>query len=304
MKINVVDPSSHKTKNVITNLGDLIIKESIEKFLENIDIDFNWVGYDQKVSGKLIIGGANVLSKNPWNNNSCWNPIPSIFNNNKVYLLGVGWWQYQSLNYFTKKIYNYTLNNQVHSVRDSYTLKSLRKCNLNNVINTSCPTTWNIENTYNDVSSVILTLTDYNQSFFYDRELIKILLQRFHKRYFWPQGLGDLEYLHKLGFTNEFEILERSLEGYDECLSNNNPIMVGTRLHAGIRALQKKCKTLILEVDNRAIEISKDINLPTVDRFNLKEIETILDSDIQIKLKLKKTEIDIFKNEFHNDITC
>ena len=45
---------------------------------------------------------------------------------------------------------------------------------------------------------------------------------------------------------------------------------VGTRLHAGIRALQHKKRTIIIGIDNRAIEKAKDFNLTVIDRKNIK----------------------------------
>ena len=108
--------------------------------------------------------------------------------------------------------------------------------------------------------------------------------------------------MSELGFTENFEILDRSLSSYDECLINYSAVMVGTRLHAGIRALQKGNSALILSVDNRAIEIKKDINLPVVSRFNLTEIKSILSQELEIMIKSKKTEITLYKELFINNI--
>jgi hypothetical protein len=301
--IHVIDPTSHKTNGVVTNLGDEIIKESIDLFLKNEGLNFNWVSYNENPKGILILGGANILSKNPWSNDSCWNPIKSLIKSNNVFLLGVGWWQYQSLNKITKFIYRKTFKNNIQSVRDSYTQENLKYCGVKNIINTSCPTTWNLSNDFNSESdSVILTLTDYNKSYIHDKYFIELLLKKYNKCFFWPQGIGDLDYLSELGFTENFEILDRSLSSYDECLINYSAVMVGTRLHAGIRALQKGNSALILSVDNRAIEIKKDINLPVVSRFNLTEIKNILSQELEIMIKSKKTEITLYKELFINNI--
>ncbi|TOG81065.1 capsular biosynthesis protein, partial [Vibrio parahaemolyticus] len=61
-------------------------------------------------------------------------------------------------------------------------------------------------------------------------------------------------------------IIAPSLESFDEVLSSGNVDYIGTRLHGGVRALQKKVRTLILAIDNRAWEKKKDFNLPVVER--------------------------------------
>ena len=66
---------------------------------------------------------------------------------------------------------------------------------------------------------------------------------------------------------NRIQILSQSLEGYDNLLKSKEELdYIGTRLHAGIRALQFKRKSIIVGIDNRSNEISKDINLPIIIR--------------------------------------
>ena len=61
-------------------------------------------------------------------------------------------------------------------------------------------------------------------------------------------------------------IIPRDLEAYERRLIQGNVDYVGTRLHAGIFALNHKVRSIIVAVDNRAIEIAKDTNLPIVRR--------------------------------------
>lgn len=59
---------------------------------------------------------------------------------------------------------------------------------------------------------------------------------------FWPQGTGDIEYLKKLSNeidTTKIKILQPNLRSFDERLEDNYSY-IGTRLHAGIRALLKE----------------------------------------------------------------
>ena len=298
--IHVVDPTSHKRKGIIDNLGDEIIKESINNFLTVNDLQFDWISYKDNPNGIIMLGGANILSTNPWSNHSCWNPIKSLIKSNNVFLLGVGWWQYQNLNKSTRFAYRKTFKNNIQSVRDSYTQNKLKSCGVKNIVNTSCPTTWYLPKNFKASNAIILTLTDYNKSYIQDKFLIELLLKKYDKCFFWPQGIGDLDYLHELGFVSDFEILDRSLKSYDECLETYSATMVGTRLHAGIRALQKGNQALILSVDNRATEINKDINIPVISRFDLAQIEIALHREI--KIIPKTIEVNLYKELFLKNI--
>ena len=203
----------------------------------------------------------------------------------------------------TKILYRKTLKDNIQSVRDSYTHEKLKECGVKNIINTSCPTTWELPSDFKKNSnSVILTLTDYNKSFIHDKYLIEILIKKYKKCFFWPQGIGDLNYLKELGYCKNFEILERNLSSYDDCLNTFSADMVGTRLHAGIRALQKGNKTLILSVDNRATEIKKDINIPVINRFDLTKIDHTLSKEIKINITSKEKEIKLYSDLFKENI--
>ena len=75
---------------------------------------------------------------------------------------------------------------------------------------------------------------------------------------------------------------------------------MGTRLHAGVRALQHKKRTLILSVDNRANEIAKDTNLPVISRDNLAAIASWINSKYETKIKIPVDNINQWKNQFLN----
>ena len=61
-------------------------------------------------------------------------------------LLGAGWREYEkSVNLYTKYFWKTVLDKRyLHSVRDNYTKARLRKMGIGNVINTGCPTMWNL----------------------------------------------------------------------------------------------------------------------------------------------------------------
>ena len=57
---------------------------------------------------------------------------------------------------------------------------------------------------------------------------------------------------------------------------------VGNRLHGGIRALQHGRRAIIVEIDNRAQEMGRDFNLPTVARDDFARLEAMIDGDLAI----------------------
>ena len=84
---------------------------------------------------------------------------------------------------------------------------------------------------------------------------------------------------------NKIQVLPQSLEGYDNLLKSSDDLdYIGTRLHAGIRALQFKRKSIIVGIDNRSKEISKDINLPIINRKEMRKLNDLIYKDIETKI--------------------
>ena len=305
-----------------SNLGDWIIFESVYHQLKEIfkqDFFTNYptqihTSFDAKflMSEKklLFVSGTNLLSSNLETRNQ-WKIDFSHRNflKNKVVLLGVGWWQYQGdINKYTSKIYNSILNkNIIHSVRDNYSVEKLNSIGIKNVINTSCPTLWDI--TPKDclniptlkAENVVTTLTCYKKNNADDSKMIKILSGNYQKVYLWIQGFEDLSYLEEIHpDSRNIEIVPPTVEAFDNILKNKNVDYVGTRLHAGIRALQKGIRSLILAVDNRAVEIGRDINLNVIKRENVEEIQSFIDNKYETNLNMPLENIQLFKESLVN----
>jgi polysaccharide pyruvyl transferase WcaK-like protein len=220
-------------------------------------------------------------------------------------LFGVGWWQYQEgISKFTKKVLRKLLMNQyIHAVRDSYTEMKLRSIGISNVINTGCPTIWNLSdykiNTCSQTKSVIFTITDYNQNPTRDRKLLSLLRKRYDNIYCWIQGAGDMRYLQNYDFIKNIKIIPPRLTNYGDILNNTNVDYVGTRLHAGLKALQMRKKTFIIGIDNRAIEMSNDFNIPVIPESEFDNLETLLYADsYQTQFNIPKKNVEIWKNQF------
>ena len=74
---------------------------------------------------------------------------------------------------------------------------------------------------------------------------------------------------------------------------------VGTRLHAGIHALNNKCRTIIVSVYNRAKEISRDTKLFVIEREDLQEkLEKAIVDDLKCEIVIPTEEIKQWKEQF------
>ncbi len=300
------------------NLGNQIIMDAIDKHLYELfpndfffkvptmEITKYTLNY-LKNSDRIFLGGTNALSSK-MENYKQWGL--NLYNAQKiknVVLMGVGWWQYQTINtsLYTKYILSKTLSTQYfQSVRDSYTSKKLIDIGFKNILNTGCPTIWDLTNEH--CSSIpkiksdklVITLTDYNKNTVTDSLLIQLGQKYYSNIYFWVQGSGDFDYLNSLGIAN-INIINPSLAAFDDFIKNNDVDYIGTRLHAGIRVLQNKKRSLILSVDNRASEMAKDFKLPVIDRTNIDFIENrFIQSTFKTDINIPVYDIEKWKNQF------
>jgi len=300
-----------------SNLGDQIIMDSVTSILEEM---FAYALYIHlpthdvisKSSYKIIqdsdftfVGGTNLLSSN-MNVYNQWKVTlwDSLFVKD-VILMGVGWWQYQKKpNAYTRILFNRLLTKKfLHSARDSYTAEQLKFIGISNVLNTACPTMWSLTPEHCDAiadtkaDEVLVTFTEYHQREKLDFELTQLLKQEYAKVYFWTQQPRDYPYMRNF-CQDSVEYIKPSLKALDEFLSTHNVDYVGTRLHAGIRSLKHKRRSLILAVDNRAAEISKDTGLDVIPRGEVEAIKNWINSPQKTKIKLPQENIDKWKSQF------
>ena len=297
------------------NLGDEIIVDSILSILSN-ELPYFRVqripthDYLGPVSKRIlkqsslsIVAGTNLLSSRLLRYNQ-WKFRPSeIFGLKNIVLMGVGWWQYQDPpDLFSRFAYQRILHpHYLHSVRDHYTRNMLASVGIKSIC-TGCPTMWNLtDNHCSNISqtrsnSVVFTLTDYNRDIEADRQLFNILASEYNNLYFWPQGANDLQYFFSLGL--EATILNPSLRSFDHLLGNSSVDYIGTRLHAGIRALQSAQRTIVIAIDNRSIEISRDTHLPIVLRHDLASLPKLINSTWHTKLRIDFNSISSWLSQF------
>lgn len=298
------------------NIGDEIIMDNCMYQL-NKKIDMNDAKHisthkfgDEGLyfDGKYkIVCGTNLLSCK-MRKYGAWDLPNDLCSFKNVILMGVGFDSYNSrFDFYTKRLFHYMLSEKgYHSVRDSFSEQCLKKIGIKNVLNTACPTMWKLTPEHCSLipskksKNVVCTVTDYNKDEEKDKKMIEILLKNYDKVYIWIQGSNDFNYVKELGYQDKLIIIPNSLAEYDEILKLDNLDYVGTRLHAGIRALTFKHRSIIVSIDNRAECISKDTGLPIIHRD---EIESSLDSYIRsefnTKINLPWNNINKWLSQFH-----
>lgn len=316
MKITIFD-----TSVVTENLGDFIIMDAVNKHLFEMFPDYmklyslthDRIGFGTyrmvKKSDFCFVGGTNLLSSN-MNRYNQWkiNLFDSIFLKN-ILLMGVGWWQYQDKpNLYTQRLLKSVLHKEyLHSVRDSYTEQNLRSIGITNVINTACATMWDLDDVHCKAipvekgEDVVFTLTDYKKDYKKDYQLIDVLTSSYQRVYFWPQGTGDLAYFSE--FSNKFAdivVLSPTLESFNGLLEDKSLSLdfVGTRLHAGVRALQHKRRSIIIGVDNRALEKAKDFKITVLDRAEIDALKSKVNTGFRTEIVLPLENIERWKQQF------
>lgn len=303
-----------------TNIGDHIIAESSKKNLERVikdtfvievsthlPLSFYYLRYISNANLKFVLG-SNLLKSTFFGFKRQWNVTLRMSRMiGPCVLIGAGWWQYGNKpNFYTKVLLKSLLSKKyIHSVRDEYTLNMLKSIGIHNVINTACPTMWSLTPDHcNKICKtkshdVIFTLTDYNKDIEKDFNFIQILIKNYKDVFFWPQGVGDLDYLKSI-MGNDFQIiiLKPTLEDFDRILDYKDIEYIGTRLHGGIRALQKGKRTCIIGIDNRALEMRNSFNLPVLERTDITNLELIINNEVNIDIKLPINNINLWRNQF------
>ncbi len=251
--------------------------------------------------------GTNALYTNMMRPLPQWNVYPwnALFFRNTV-LVGVGAGiNSKRVNFYTRLLYNKVLSKDyVHSTRDEYTKEMLISMGFR-AVNTGCPTLWGLTEEYctkiPTVKSkkVIFTLTGYQPDIDNDRLMIEILSKNYSEMYFWPQTPTDLDYLYELG-DFDVKIVTPNLCAYDKILGNYDIDYVGNRLHGGIRALQYACRSLIISIDYRAMNMAEQYRLPVIKREEIKnKLDIFINSFYKTELRgINWDLISEWKNQF------
>ena len=320
MKIGLFDPGIEDNSGTYsTNLGDLIIQEAVDRELNRVfgGAEIFRVTTQAPVPPEyfprlrecrhLLVGGTNLLSSfmreyKQWQ--ITWQDAWRI---RRAILLGIGWWQYQDrpdkLTWFT--LLGALSWQGVHSVRDEYTLKKLQSLGFRNVLNTGCPTMWpflefdqaSIPNRKAD--NALVMLTDYNRNHELDTRLVKLLQAYYQNVYFWPQGRSDLEYMNELNLP--VHRLEHTIGSLKDFLGSGISVdYIGTRLHGGVHCILSGKRALVLEVDNRATEVSRDTGLPTAKRGDFDAMQRWITTPGGPDIRMPRAEIEKWRAQFRD----
>lgn len=300
------------------NNGDYIIMDYCKQQIEETELpkEFFRVSTHAEPSKTEMKQMSKIKTKIVCGTNLLWGEmeryyewvLPSNLSGYKnMILMGVGWQHYQDkTSKYSKRFYKTLLRKDIiHSVRDEYTKEKLNEIGINNVINTGCPTMWKLTMEHckqipkQKASEVITTITDYRQDEDNDKAMLEILRRNYEKVHIWLQGNWDRKYLNRIVNLDDYELIEGELYKYDKLLESKDIDYVGTRLHAGIRALNKKKRSIVVVVDNRAREIAKDTNLIVVERQDVnKGLENLVNSEFETKIQLPTEAIEMWKSQF------
>ena len=253
-----------------------------------------------------ILCGTNILSGH-MRSYGLWKLQSDVSCDRNTLLMGTGFdSNNESFDNYTQQLFRTILSQRgIHSVRDSFSERMLKSMGIKNVLNTSCPTMWGLTPEHcasiprKKADSVICTLTDYCRDEINDKVMLDVLIENYENVYFWLQGKEDYHYICELGFEEKVKLVPSSLRDYDHILEIEDLDYVGTRLHAGIRALDKGHRSLIISIDNRAECISEDTGLPVIKREDVMLwLSDRINNDFETKITLPWENIRRFKKQF------
>lgn len=193
-----------------------------------------------------------------------------------------------------------------HSVRDEATKAIVEELGFR-AINTGCPTMWGFTDEFcaqiptKKANSAVFTLTDYGKDPERDKMLIRILLENYERVYFWPQGLGDEAYIHSLlapEHLKELEVLHPTLQSFEDVLLRGDVDYIGTRLHAGMYAMQHKVRSIIVTIDNRVRDMRKTYSFSSIERNEIERLDEMIGSTWSTRIGIDERAIEDWKGQF------
>lgn len=320
-KVLLFDPSYGTS-----NMGDFIINEAVMKQMDSVfsknflvrysthtpllhlhqNIRRNVIKENCKEDNLKFLGGTNIFKFNLFILTPDWNI--NIFTRNlykNSISLGCGIaTNSKRVNWYTKFIYKTTLSKDyIHSTRDEKAKVFLEDLGFK-AINTGCPTLWDLDKKHcatiptKKSRDVVFTLTDYEIDKKRDQKLIDTLIKNYKNVYFWIQGTEDLAYFNTLKNISNIKLVSPSLKAFEKVLTQGSIDYVGTRLHAGVYAMQHKVRSIILIVDNRARDMQGTYNINAIERDNINDLEALINSEFTTDIEIDQSKIKLWKDQF------
>lgn len=294
-----------------------LLQQSFERTLPTQVSPFHW--YQVWRNSKTVqnfrnckykfVGGSNILVPNLLTHFPQWNI--NLFNYQPMkgcimVGVGAGAGAEGKMNLYTKYIYQHLLNRDYyHSARDERSKQYMERLGLK-AINTGCVTMWMLTPEFcekiptNKADKVVFTLTASSnpQNLGKDQFILDTLLRNYKEVYFWPQGVNDYDYFHRLKDIGSVHILQASKQAYDDYLTNNETDYVGTRLHGGVYAMRHARRAIIIAIDERARAINEKNHLNCIDYKNLQDLESMIISEFETKIVMDFDAIKQWKSQF------
>ena len=82
-------------------------------------------------------------------------------------------------------------------------------------------------------------------------------------------------------------------------MREKNPIHIGNRLHCGLYFIANELYSFSINIDNRAMEISRDLNIPSINR-DLIHKDSLQNKLASFNVNLPRDTIQEFKKEFNS----
>lgn len=314
-----------------SNLGDFIINDAVMREMAGV-FDGNFVvrySTHNPVLSAVQLARPNAIRRNCAEADLKFIGGTNILKDNLVKIIP-GW----NINFFTAKLYTgsicigagravtktgkidaYTRSiyarafspDVIHSVRDEKSREFLETLGFQ-AINTGCPTTWALtpELTrtirHDQAGHVVATFTDYSPDVESDSKILNSLLNQYQTVSVWVQGVNDLAYLRSLRNSDQVRIVSPTLEDFKRALMADDTEYVGTRLHAGIFAMQQRVRSTIIAVDNRARDMAESIGIHVVERAELVRSDAYLVRSEPTELSVKFSRIADWKGQFVADV--
>lgn len=256
-----------------------------------------------------IVFGTNIISPQI-EQYSIWSLPKSLLGYRGAIAMGVGLGHHsESASSMSAFVYRHIFSSAgIHSVRDSNTEALFHQAGIHNVVNTGCPTLWKLTPEHclsipsTKAESVVATITDYDRNPEMDAAMLSILQEEYSHVYVWIQGADDLKYLETLIDLSSVEIIEYSVNAYTSILTSKRVDYVGTRLHGGIHALNCGVRSLVISIDNRAEEMSRDFALPVIPRESVPNtLRNWINGDQKTELQLPWDNIAYWKSQFEEN---
>lgn len=255
-----------------------------------------------------FIGGSNILKKTLRVRRADWNinAFDYLFYKDAITIgCGSSFGTSFQTDKYTKNLYKKVLNsNYYHSVRDNKTKMFLESLGLK-AINTGCVTMWSLTEKHcreipdSKGYKAVFTLTGYKPDRVNDKKMIDIVLNNYDEVYFWPQSIGDMGYLRSLEMNEKCIVINPNLHAFEKLLDKGNIDYIGTRLHGGICALQHKCRSIIISIDNRAEDMNDKNSLRCIKRPNIeKELPMRINEKMQTSIVVDFESIRKWKEQF------